>query len=190
TQSGEIPWVEEYRYLGVIFGRKNNRESRNKVEKLKGTALVSAHIRTLRSYFIPIYHKALVIKGIIVPSLLYGKEVGGCSGAAVKEGQRCLNRALRAAIGNGVALSAARKELGIPPLQALVAGAIARAGSRLKKKRTTIGKLLANPGKGKNTWTNLAARELKRMTKGAPMGTPKELETLVWRQEEGRCRAI
>ncbi|OIR56025.1 MAG: uncharacterized protein A8A55_3229, partial [Amphiamblys sp. WSBS2006] len=31
TQSGEIPWVEEYRYLGVIFGRKNNRESRNKV---------------------------------------------------------------------------------------------------------------------------------------------------------------
>ncbi|OIR56053.1 MAG: uncharacterized protein A8A55_3201 [Amphiamblys sp. WSBS2006] len=31
---------------------------------------------------------------------------------------------------------------------------------------------------------------MKRMTKGAPMGTPKELETLVWRQEEGRCRAI
>ncbi|OIR56784.1 MAG: uncharacterized protein A8A55_2465 [Amphiamblys sp. WSBS2006] len=35
-QTGKIPWVEEYRYLGVIFGNKDNRKSRNKAERIRG----------------------------------------------------------------------------------------------------------------------------------------------------------
>ncbi|OIR56044.1 MAG: uncharacterized protein A8A55_3211, partial [Amphiamblys sp. WSBS2006] len=82
TQTGKIPWVEEYRYLGVIFGNKDNRKSRNKAERIRGHALVTEHMRTLQSLFVPLYHKALVIRGIITPSIMYGKEVGGCAAAA------------------------------------------------------------------------------------------------------------
>eukprot|EP00917_Polyrhabdina_sp_WS-2016_P031938 GHVP01068183.1.p1 GENE.GHVP01068183.1~~GHVP01068183.1.p1 ORF type:complete len:156 (-),score=19.54 GHVP01068183.1:745-1212(-) len=131
----EIPIVNEYSYLGVVFNKDFSRESRLTREKRRGAATLEDHKRVLRNPNILLLHKTLVLKGIILPAILYGAEVKGCTAVALKETSRVLSKAIIMTIGRGIAMAALRRDLGIPSVQAIVAGKIETLGERLKQKK-------------------------------------------------------
>ncbi|OIR56541.1 MAG: uncharacterized protein A8A55_2710, partial [Amphiamblys sp. WSBS2006] len=70
--------------------------------------------RTLRNPHVSLKHKSLVIKGLILPRIMYGTETTGTTIRATKEKQRVLNRALSLIAGSGMVLKALSNELGVP----------------------------------------------------------------------------
>ncbi|OIR55854.1 MAG: uncharacterized protein A8A55_3400, partial [Amphiamblys sp. WSBS2006] len=180
----KIPVVENYNYLGTRAGRGDLRAARNNADRVKGNLVLRENAKVLANPYIPLLHKALVIRGIVLPSLLYGKEVSGCTFASLKEAQRIANRAMMAT-GRGVSLAAARRELGIPHLRALVGNTQLRALREFPKKKTIIRDLLKTKGVGRNTWRNKTLRETKRLLKetNPVVDTKSHVESL-WLQED------
>ncbi|OIR55741.1 MAG: uncharacterized protein A8A55_3513, partial [Amphiamblys sp. WSBS2006] len=141
---------------------------------------------TLTNPCVPLMHKTLLLRGVVLPSMLYGKEVGNSTHAELKECSRVVNRALVMVIGRGVSLAAARRVLEIPSLRALVGKKQCRALREFPKKKTVIGSLLRTTPVGKDTWWNATQRGLKRLLKGNSWAemTPKGANDLIWGIEE------
>ncbi|OIR55821.1 MAG: uncharacterized protein A8A55_3433, partial [Amphiamblys sp. WSBS2006] len=115
----------------------------------------------------------------------YGKEVGGCTFAALKEAQRIINRALTMASGRGISLAAAQRELNIPHLRALVGNMQLRALREFPKKKTSIEDLLQTNGGGRNTWRNKTLRERKRLLKDTPVDeNTRNYTEILWLKED------
>ncbi|OIR55891.1 MAG: uncharacterized protein A8A55_3363, partial [Amphiamblys sp. WSBS2006] len=87
----EIQNVSAFKYLGIWIGE---RELDVKTERRGGYMIIRELGRTLRNPHVPLKHKSLVIKGLILPRIMYGTEITGTTIRATKEKQRVLNRAL------------------------------------------------------------------------------------------------
>ncbi|OIR56681.1 MAG: uncharacterized protein A8A55_2571 [Amphiamblys sp. WSBS2006] len=186
VQGERIPDVEFYSYLGIKIGKSDQRAVRRNADRIKGNSVLHENSRTLTNPCIPLLHKTLLLRGVVLPSMLYGKEVGGNTHADLKECTRVLNRALVMVVGRGVSLAAARRVLGIPTLRALVGKSQCRALREFPKKKTVIGSLLETSPKGKETWWNCTQRGVKRLLKGTDwrLVTPRDASDLIWKSEE------
>ncbi|OIR56557.1 MAG: uncharacterized protein A8A55_2696, partial [Amphiamblys sp. WSBS2006] len=140
--------------------------------------------RTLANPHIPVYHKALVIQGIVLPTMLYGAEIDGSTTRATKNRQRAVNRALEMVAGRGVALKALGKELHLPGVKAAVLKQQWRAVEELPKKRTVVAKLVKE-SRGRWAWRPRSLREIKRAERkcGQKISTGKELMD-AWNERE------
>ena len=169
-QGQEVPVVESYTYLGV--------EVHNDWDLTKAAANAASRARkalwalrpALGNPMIPMDVKALMLKALVMPVATYGGEVLGMHQARAKSGQAIINQGLKWALagdvskGTVVGAAAARAELGLDSLYAVMAGRRARAWVKFRGLRTWISTLLSHPFRHrKATWVSGTSRYLKRL---------------------------
>ena len=122
--------------------------------------------RFLRKREIPIPMKMSVLRGVVMPRLLFGAEVYGMSKMITDRMQTMVNRALRKVVGLSskamVSNVALWRETGVPPLAATTAGRRARAYQKTRTLNTWVPRLVDNPLKSRRlTWLSGTVRWLE-----------------------------
>ena len=129
----QVPVVSQYRYLGTMIHRDLQLKHITSDRLVKGKRALASLSRFLSSKRIPIVMRILSLKTFILPIFTYAGEIWGMvCGCGADKLQTILNRTLRNMIGlgrgdSGVALAPIYRELGVPPIKAIVASARARA---------------------------------------------------------------
>ena len=128
----------------------------------------------LTSRDIPLNMRVLAFKTCVLPVLMYGCEVWGMnSSCGVNRAQTALNQAARRLIGvgrnaPGVACSPILRELGVAPIEAIAAGARARAFIKAQSLGTYISHLARQPFRSRHVvWSSGTVRWMNRWARQA-----------------------
>lgn len=210
-----VPVVETYKYLGVDITPSLDLARMMKGRKDSTRKLLTTVRGFLRSKNIPMPMKMSVMRGVVMPRLLFGAEVYGMNMTITDRMQTLVNRALRKVVGlpAGACVSSVAlwRETGVPPLAATTAGRRARAYQKSTKLQTWVRKLVDNPLRnrkrtwlsGTATWMDAYTHRLASFfpaTAGIPKGVRKKggwtklssksansiVRRLVWAREERR----
>ena len=152
-----VPVVQSYKYLGVDITPNLDLSQMMQGRKDSTRKLLATVHQFLRKKEVPIPMKMSVMRGVVMPRLLFGAEVYGMSKKITYKMQTMVNRSLRKVVGlsskSMVSNVALWRETGVPPLAATSAGRRARAYQKARILNTWVRKLVDNPFKGaKKTW--------------------------------------
>jgi exonuclease III len=166
-QNKQVPVVESYEYLGVKLDWMMTRAGMAKPRIEKGKKLINMVTPFLRNPVVPSAIKMQVIKGAVIPSMLYGAALFGMSVERMRAAQVALNKALRMAVGlkktTMVSNVALWGEAGVFPLYALAAAEAARAIMKASTLKTPVARLVRTSDKGNGrTWVLQTKRWLRR----------------------------
>ncbi|OIR56145.1 MAG: uncharacterized protein A8A55_3108, partial [Amphiamblys sp. WSBS2006] len=120
-QGETLPNPESYVYLGMDLDASLSRQRMVKRRLDKGIGCVEAMKKFLRNPSIPLLHKSLALKNVLIPTLTFGAEITGSTLAATKKAQGVANRAAEMMLGAGIAAAAVRRDLGTPPIKTIAA---------------------------------------------------------------------
>ncbi|CAB1120328.1 unnamed protein product [Ectocarpus sp. CCAP 1310/34] len=206
-----LPIVESYTYLGLEFNRRLDVEVMMGNKLAAGEKLVTLMTPYLLCRQIPVPLKVAVVRGVILPRLLFGAEVFGMRTSITNRLQVYVNRAYRMVAGMSpkatVSSVALWRELEIPPICASAAARRARTMQKASKLKTWIASIMAQPykhrkwtwGTGTGRWMNRYSHRLAKATSDdlpakmrRPGGwikmNPQELSrcitAVVWEREE------
>ena len=163
----EVPTVDRYSYLGIQITPDLDRERILELRFEKARATVEVLTPFLRCGRLPLRVRAMVLKAIVLPRLLYGAEIYGMCRKLTDKMQTFLNKALRAMVGLSTGAKvpnvALWRETGVPPICALAAARRARAFRKSKGVKTWISELSNKPYQCRGwTWVTGTERWLKR----------------------------
>ena len=181
-----LPRVKEYPYLGIVFNDELDLSKMiaARVKKIahptKGTR--SAIRRFVGSKNAPLELRIMVIKAVLLPALCYGGELFGLRGFNGQRNQliapleNILNTAIfmlsKASWSTNVKLPALtairvfRKELGIPSVEACMAGRAARALAKFPTSKCMVHKLFKHNPPSKNfSWTAMIDKNYTKLLK-------------------------
>jgi exonuclease III len=158
-----VPVVEEYLYLGVTVTRSLETAALVKPRLESGRKTVYSLAPFLRCPVIPLSSRLQVIRGVVLPRLLYGAEIYGMNRSLTDVMQRHLNSALRSLIRTeswrGLPSYGLWKEFGLKPICALAAGRRIRAFLKCSALSTWVSRLVAHPyATRKWTWVTGVGR--------------------------------
>ncbi|KAI4293172.1 hypothetical protein PAPHI01_2446 [Pancytospora philotis] len=182
-QNDEIPNVEYYTYLGIQINSRMDLDEMAKHRVRKAEALEHGLAKTLSNPKVPAIMKVLLIKGMLVPSLLYGAEVFGMQAARLNNLKRVLDRAIGRVVGKAK-FSRARvhEELNIPVIEIAAAANRARGLSKWVTSHGIISDLIKSVGSQRGlrnpTWVQGAYLWLKRYI-GTQNADPKAVSAQV-----------
>lgn len=156
-QGAPVPIVDTYKYLGLDF-RADMDVDKMLTERLaSGRRLIDRLYPFLHCKTIPLPMKLTVIRGVVLPSLLFGCEVYGMRKCITAGVQVTLNRALKLAIGVGQKAPASNvalwRETGIQPVCATAAGQRGRAYQKCKGLATWVQQLVTHDAERSRKWT-------------------------------------
>lgn len=95
----QLPIVEECKYMGMNIGRSLHIPDMVASRLKSGKKLVGAVHSSLRCRNIPLPMKVSVVRGVLIPILLYGAEVYGMNTKITSSMQVLVNQALRLLVG-------------------------------------------------------------------------------------------
>ncbi|OIR56721.1 MAG: uncharacterized protein A8A55_2529 [Amphiamblys sp. WSBS2006] len=162
TRGGTIPEPDSYTYLGVELDRNLSRKTMSERRRKKGLECLLMLEKNLRSPSLSIGHKTLLVKGILMPTMLYGAEVYGSIGKTTSGAQVVVNKALGMIAGNGGVLTAVRRDLGVIPIQAAAASRQRRAWLKFPTLRTVGSRVATKDKHLPYGWSGRTNREVKR----------------------------
>lgn len=188
-----LPIVTQYTYLGLVFTNTLDLGVMIADRVRKGRNALNSLLPTLRSADIPLRMKVnTLIKGVLIPILVFGGELWGHSQASTMPVQQVLDEALRAClrlrktsrITSAVAIGL---EFGVPTIFATVAAARARVFRKFPNLRTTIAGLVRNPPicrqatwyTGLRRWLNRECREVV-VEEMSPQEAAERVRNVVW----------
>ena len=164
-----VPVVSEYTYLGLKFTSTLKMCGMVQDRLDKGRKALFALKNLLQCQAVPIFERMVVLKGIVIPTMLYGAEVWGMSCARVRKMQTLINMGYRWVIGlRGKSTAAASlalwQELGVPSIHTLASARRARAWGKFPLLRTWISTLIENraPGHGAQGWVRTTGTYVNR----------------------------
>jgi hypothetical protein len=177
-----VPVVEEYLYLGVTVTRSLSTAALIKPRLESGRKTVYSLAPFLRCPVVPLSLRLQVIRGVVLPRLLYGAEIYGMNRALTDVMQRHLNSALRSLVRTeswrGLPSYGLWKEFNIKPICALAAGRRIRAFLKCFSLSTWVKRLVENPlSTRKWTWVTGVGRWTMRQ---CPQHSPLDKED--WRE--------
>ncbi|OIR55929.1 MAG: uncharacterized protein A8A55_3325, partial [Amphiamblys sp. WSBS2006] len=164
TQQGPIPDLESYTYLGVEMTKTLSRMAMAERRRKKGLECLLMLEKKLRSPSLPIGHKTLLIRGIVMPTVTYGAEIFGSTGVVTKGSQGVINLAMKMVAGGNCALTAVRRDLVILPVQAIAAERQKRAWGKFPYLKTVGARIFDEKRVLPYGWTGRTKRELKTRT--------------------------
>jgi len=143
-----VPTVREYVYLGCCMTYDLNLQ---RMSDFRWT-LAKAKVAVLRPFLsnpsIPFVIKVKVLKGIVLPTSLYGAEVWGCNSSRLSSQQTWLNSQIRLIAGHRPASKVQVKllshELGLAPLHALASARRVRAYAKYRYSNTIVSDLMSD----------------------------------------------
>jgi hypothetical protein len=150
TVHGEsIPVVDSAVYLGLLFGEKWSLDEMAQDRAAKGRAMVNAMESFLRCSSIPLYHKALVLKSVVIPAMLYGAELFGGTNTA-RHLQVIVNMGMRMSVGVSskstiITTGALAAEMDITPVEVLMAARRLRLYVKVPTLLTFVSEVVASP---------------------------------------------
>ncbi|OIR56236.1 MAG: uncharacterized protein A8A55_3018, partial [Amphiamblys sp. WSBS2006] len=162
VQGEEVLAAESYTYLGIELDEKLSRKRMGKARKKKGLGVLAMLEKSLRRTAIPLEYRALVVRGIAMPAMKYGAEAYGSTAMITGEIQKVANIALKIISGNGCSLTAVRRDLNIPPIQATAAGAQSRALTKFPTLRTEVARILNCGRTNTRCWLGKTRGETKK----------------------------
>jgi hypothetical protein len=166
--SGEpIPIVENYTYLGMLFG--NNLSIALMVEHrvVGGRATVARLVPFLKCPILPMSMRLQVVTTVVIPRLLFGAEVYGMNRQLTNKMQAILNRSLQAVAGLSTCTPSPSAPLwlkmGVSPICAIAAGCRARAFRKCFFLKTWACQLVLKPLMTRKwTWSSGIPRWINR----------------------------
>ena len=167
-----VPIVDSYKYLGINFHKDLQVKSMMSDRLEAARKLVAVITPFLRCASIPLPMKVTVVRGVVVPKLLFGAEVYGMNKALTQGIQVYLNQVCRLMLGMSakatVSSVALWSEIGIPPICASAAARRARALQKAETVKTYVSTLVKTHFKHRCwTWATGTHRWLQRYAKGA-----------------------
>jgi hypothetical protein len=189
-----VPIVEEYLYLGVTITRLLDIKDLLAPRLESGRKTVYSLAPFLRCPVIPIADRMKVIRGVVLPRLLYGAELYGMCRSLTDTMQGLLNTALRSMIrvGSWRSLSsyALWQEFGMKPVCALAAGRRVRAFLKCFELSTWVHELVAEPYRTRRwTWvTGVSRWTLQQCPKHSPLTKEEWLEWQTWTPSTAKAR--
>lgn len=206
-----LPIVRTYGYLGMNFNKKLDVRAMMAGKVESAGVLVDRMLPFLRSRAMPVSMKVAVVRGVILPRLLFGAEVFGMKKEITHAMQVQINKALRLTAGMGARTTASNvaiwRELKIPPICASAAARRARALQKAASLRTVVARVVSTNFKSRCwTWSTGTHRWLNRYVhrlaahvpphqerisyvrgewkEAEPKALSLQTEYLVWRREE------
>ncbi|CAN0455222.1 unnamed protein product [Pylaiella littoralis] len=175
-----LPIVREYTYLGLVFNRKLDVEVMMGNKLAAGARMVSAMAPFLRCRQIPVPMRVAVVRGVILPRLLFGAEVYGMRKAITHRMQLQMNKAFRLVAGVGASAAVSNvalwRELDIPPICASAAARRARALQKASSMKTWVATMVNTPFKHRRwTWCTGTHRWMNRYIHRLASWIPDEL---------------
>ena len=163
------PVVESYKYLGVDITPNLELSGMMKGRRDSTRKLLALVHRFLRKREIPIPMKMSVMRGVVMPRLLFGAEVYDMSKMITDRMQTMVNRPLRKVVGLSakamVSNVALWRKTGVPSLAATTAGRRARAYQKTRTLNTWVRRLVDNPLKSRRlTWLSGTVRWMESNT--------------------------
>jgi len=153
-----IPQVRDYTYLGFHLTDTLSWDDMV-AERLKAGRKLAYRMKPFfQSSSIPPHTRIMVLKAVIIPKMLYGSEMWGCSRKRTDKVQLLVNWVLRWIIGaqgpiTGTTVGGMFRELAVRPICATSSGNKVRAYFKFGECKTWIGKLVPYPlRKPKKTW--------------------------------------
>ncbi|OIR58116.1 MAG: uncharacterized protein A8A55_1106, partial [Amphiamblys sp. WSBS2006] len=179
VQGKDVVAGESYTYLGIMLDETLSLKKMALGRKKKGVGALALLEKSLRGTVLPIEYKALLIRGLVIPAMSYGAEAYGSTAAITWELQKVANIALKIISGNECSLTAVRRDLGIPPIQATAVGAQNRALKKFPTLKTEVARILNNGKTDVKCWLGRTREETKN----------KRTKDGVWRFLEGKEKA-
>jgi hypothetical protein len=147
-QGQVIPVVREYEYLGILFDDALSLEGVVRDRNAKGTRALNALGPFLRNDSIPLSVRAAVLRGVVMPTLMYGGELWGCARARSSTLQTTLNKGLRWCLGlpgrsSAASVVAMSREVNVAPVAASALHRVCRAVDKYPTLKTWIARLMA-----------------------------------------------
>ena len=181
--------VESYKYLGVDITPNLELSGMMKGRRDSTRKLLALVHRFLRKREIPIPMKMSVMRGVVMPRLLFGAEVYDMSKMITDRMQTMVNRPLRKVVGlsaKAMVSNVARwRETGVPPLVATTAGRRVRAYQKTCTLNTWVRRLVDNPfNSRRRTCLSGTARWLESNTHKLVSFLPKAtgIPNVVWKR--------
>jgi Reverse transcriptase (RNA-dependent DNA polymerase) len=170
-QTKRVPVVSSYKYLGVIITTEFDMEQMVQNRIKLGLSRLNSIRPTLRAQWLPIYFRVKIIKTMLIPVLTWGAELWGLYPTLSEKLQSILNKAINIIYGfkdDNVAWINKRQamvELGIPPIYATAAAAVARGRGKFQHSKTVVRLLMKRTTPHVATWTAQADLMLKDVVK-------------------------
>ena len=164
TDFGDIDEVIEYRYLGVLITRNTLEEHIVNDAAMRGKKTLDTLMPKLVNSCIPLTFKAILVKCVLVPTLMYGSELWGMSSTRAGKINRILRKSLRLIFKRVlVPLDRIMDEFKIERIHIQAALSRYRAYNKWKHNKTIISDIISiNPKERKTTWCSRTQRWLKR----------------------------
>ncbi len=164
TDFGRICEVTEYRYLGVLIKRNTIEDHLVKDGAFRGKTALEALKPKLLNKGICIPFKAILIKCVLVPALMYGSELWGMSSTRSGRINKILKKAIRMIFwSKRIPLDRILDEFDINRIHIQAALSRFRALRKWKHNKTMIADLVEQvPRERKTTWSSRTRRWCKR----------------------------
>ena len=164
TDFGRICEVTEYRYLGVLIKRNTIEDHLVKDGAFRGKTVLEALKPKLLNKGICIPFKAILIKCVLVPALMYGSELWGMSSTRSGRINKILKKAIRMIFwSKRIPLDRILDEFDINRIHIQAALSRFRALRKWKHNKTMISEFVEQvPRERKTTWSSRTRRWCKR----------------------------
>ena len=94
-----VPLVTEYKYLGLLVTPDLNLDTMGKHQLAKAKKTLRVLTPFLRCPVLPMAARLQIVKGVLLPRLLFGTEIFGTTLTRTAPMQTVINKALRAVVG-------------------------------------------------------------------------------------------
>ena len=131
-----------------------------------GMSRLNAIRPTLRAQWLPMYFRVKIIKTMLIPVLTWGAELWGVHPTLPVKLQKLIDKAINILYGvtddnkAWINKKQAMVELGIPPLYATAAAAVARGRGKFQHSKTVVSTITKRTNPHSTTWTAQADRML------------------------------
>lgn len=165
-QTKLVPVVSSYKYLGVIITTELDMEQMVQHRIQLGMSRLNAIRPTLRAQWLPMYFRVKIIKTMLIPVLTWGAELWGVHPTLPVKLQKLIDKAINILYGvtddnkAWINKKQAMVELGIPPLYATAAAAVARGRGKFQHSKTVVSTITKRTNPHSTTWTAQADRML------------------------------
>jgi Reverse transcriptase (RNA-dependent DNA polymerase) len=164
TPYGDIDEVDEYKYLGITIRKRLMEEGIVREAGRKGTTLLGFLKSKLLSKYINPLFKGILIKNVLIPTMMYGKELWGMSSARAGIIRNRVWKAFKLMFGyKNVAYDSVSDELDIERIDIQACKARVRAFKKFRFSKTVISDIIVCPVKNKRTtWSSRSERWITR----------------------------
>ncbi|KAF9756173.1 LINE-1 reverse transcriptase like protein, partial [Nosema granulosis] len=164
TPFGTIEEVNSYKYLGISIQKRLMEEEIVREAGRKGTMLLGMLKGKFLNKYVSLFFKSILIRSVLIPTMLYGRELWGMSSARANIIRNRVWKAYKLIFGfKNVAYDSVSDEFGIERIDIQACKSRVRAIRKYRLSKTVIADIIICPVRNRRTtWSSRSERWIKR----------------------------